>query len=179
MHSEQAPFFVHAERTFRLDAVYRVYPTSTETCFVRINGPGGRGRAIAGGTQALNPLQALIAAPFLSRTAVQLDAAAREFDTDDPRDLVAKFEGSFIVPSSDVLSATLDDERAFGGNGPQYGVWNLVLSSGNKLKLKLGSVEDSLVALAGLPAVFGNRLTVNFSWNPTTGTLQKHRRGMV
>ena len=179
MSAEQAPFFVHAERTLRLDAIYRVYPSSTETCFIRINGPGGRGRAIAGGTQALNPLQALIAAPFLSRAAVQLDVAARELDSQDRHDLVAQYEGSFIVSESDVLSSTLDDERAFGGNGPQYGVWNVVQRNGKKLKLKFGSIEDSLVALAGLPAVLGTRITVNIVWDPATGSLEKARRGAV
>ena len=179
MSSELAPFFVHAERTLRLDAIYRVYPSSTESCFIRINGPGGRGRAIAGGTQALTPLQALIAAPFMSRAAVTLEVAAREFDSQDPHDLVAKYESSFIVSTSDVLSSTLDDERTFGGNGPQYGVWNLVLTSGKKLKFKFGSIDDALIALAGLPDILGSRITAKISWDPTTGTLRKLRRGAV
>lgn len=174
-----APFFAHAVRTLKLDVLYRVYPSPTGVRFIKVGGEGGLARGIAGGLQSQGLLGALVAAPLLKRAAARLETLAREYDAEDPRALATAHAGSFVAAPSDFLTSALDDERTFGGNGPQYGVWNAELRNGEKLKLQFESLADMRAAFESLPQAFGSNLTVNVTWNPTKGSFERRQSGAV
>jgi hypothetical protein len=160
--AKKPPFFQGlAVFTWSGNRHYRVYVRPDELVFIYV----GSGGEMSAGLRHHGLLGALLAAAF--DPTKKNNERKSQLDQADLDELLDDHKHNFRVSADEVQEASLEPYSFFGATYQQSknaGMFRLNHADRGKMKLCLCTVDDMKTAVEQLPAVFGDRMTVNVEW---------------